>query len=74
MLNFMPMSPGWVLPELTVAGLGLGVFVPASNAVIIRTARPGSASVTDGLADDPRGIGTTAAGQVHEMGASGAFG
>jgi len=38
MLIFMPMSPGWVVPMLAVAGLGLGIFVPANNAVIMRAA------------------------------------
>jgi MFS family permease len=59
MLIFMPMSPGWVVPMLAVAGLGLGVFVPANNAVIMRTAGPGSASVLGGLVNMARGIGTT---------------
>jgi MFS family permease len=59
MLIFMPMSPGWVVPMLAVAGLGLGIFVPANNAVIMRTAGPGSASVLGGLVNMARGIGTT---------------
>jgi MFS family permease len=59
MLIFMPMSPGWVAPMLAVAGLGLGIFVPANNAVIMRTAGPGSASVLGGLVNMARGIGTT---------------
>jgi hypothetical protein len=42
MLVFMPMSPGWIGPMLAMAGLGLGIFVPASNAA---TGRPlGSAA------------------------------
>jgi MFS family permease len=59
MLCFMPMSPGWIVPMLALAGLGLGVFVPANNAVIMRSAEPGSASVLGGLVNMARGIGTT---------------
>ena len=43
MLIFMPMSPSWILPMLAMAGLGLGTLVPASNAVLVRTAGPGTA-------------------------------
>jgi hypothetical protein len=43
MLIFMPMSPSWIVPMLAMAGLGLGIFVPANNAVIMRTAGPGTA-------------------------------
>jgi MFS family permease len=59
MLAFMPMTPGWALPMLALAGLGLGIFVPANNAVIMRSAGPGSASVLGGLVNMARGIGTT---------------
>ncbi len=59
MLIFMPMSPGRIVPMLALAGLGLGVFVPANNAVIMRSAEHGSASVLGGLVNMARGIGTT---------------
>jgi MFS family permease len=59
MLVFMPMSPSWIVPMLAMAGLGLGIFVPANNAVIMRTAEPGSASVLGGLVNMARGVGTT---------------
>jgi MFS family permease len=59
MLIFMPMSPSWIVPMLAMAGLGLGIFVPANNAVIMRTAGPASASVLGGLVNMARGIGTT---------------
>jgi len=87
MLIFMPMSPGWVVPMLAVAGLGLGIFVPANNAVIMRTAGPACASMLDGLVSMARGTGTTlgialmtvclhraGSGWAHEMGPSSAFG
>jgi hypothetical protein len=32
------MSPAWIVPLLALAGSGLGVFMPAHNAVIMRTA------------------------------------
>jgi hypothetical protein len=31
MLIFMPMSPGWIVPMLAMAGVGLGIFVPADK-------------------------------------------
>jgi MFS family permease len=59
MLGIMPLSPGWIVPLLAVAGLGLGVFVPANNAVIMRSGEAESASVLGGLVNTARGIGTT---------------
>jgi len=59
MLIVVPMSPGWAVPMLALAGLGLGAFVPANNAVIMRSAGHGSASVLGGLVNMARGIGTT---------------
>jgi MFS family permease len=44
---------------LAVAGLGLGLFVPANNAVLMRTASGGSSSILGGLLNMARGIGTT---------------
>jgi MFS family permease len=61
MLGIMPLSPAWTVPLLAVAGLGLGVFVPANNAVIMRSTEQGSASVLGGLVNTARGIGTTLA-------------
>ena len=61
MLIFMPMSRGRVVAMPAVAGLGLGIFVPASNAVIMR------------IAATIRPLGS-AAGRTHEMGPAGAFG
>jgi MFS family permease len=59
MLIVMPMAPEWVVPLLALAGLGLGLFVPANNAVVMRSAEAGSASVLGGMVSMARGIGTT---------------
>jgi MFS family permease len=59
MLVFVAMSPGWAAAMLALAGLGLGMFVPANNAVIMRSAGAGSASVLGGMVNMARGIGTT---------------
>jgi hypothetical protein len=48
-----------VVPLLAVAGLGLGVFVPANNTVIMRSTKASSASLLGGLVNMARGIGTT---------------
>ena len=44
---------------LGVTGLGLGAFVPANNAVIMRSGAANSAAVLGGLVNMARGIGTT---------------
>jgi hypothetical protein len=59
MLIVMPMAPEWVAALLALAGLGLGIFVPANNAVIMRSGEAGSASVLGGMVSMARGIGTT---------------
>jgi hypothetical protein len=80
MLIFMPMSPSSIVPVLAMAGLGLGIFVPADNAVIISAARAGSASVLAAAAAEAALIAAAipplgaVAGQAHETGPSGAFG
>jgi MFS family permease len=56
---FLPVTEGTVVPQLVLAGLGLGIFVPANNAVIMRTAADSSASLVGGLVNMARGIGTT---------------
>ena len=47
------MVAGWLFALLALAGLGLGIFVPANNAVIMRSAHAGSASVVIALAIRP---------------------
>jgi MFS family permease len=44
---------------LAAVGLGLGVFVPANNTVVMRGAEASSASLLGGLVNMTRGIGTT---------------
>jgi MFS family permease len=59
MLIFTAGSTAGLVVLLGFAGLGLGIFVPASNAVIMRSAEPSSAAVLGGLVNMARGIGTT---------------
>ncbi len=56
---FMPVTGATAVPLLAVAGLGLGLFVPANNAVIMRSSADSSASLLGGLVNMARGIGTT---------------
>ena len=56
---FLPVTVGTVVPQLALAGLGLGIFVPANNTVIMRSTADSSASLLGGLVSMARGIGTT---------------
>jgi MFS family permease len=58
LLIFLPFSTGSLAVMLAVAGLGLGVFVPANNSVIMSVSAHGSAGVLGGLVNMARGIGT----------------
>ena len=55
----VPVTPATVVPVLTLAGLGLGIFVPANNTVIMRETADSTASLVGGLVSMARGIGTT---------------
>jgi MFS family permease len=55
----VPVTRATVVPELALAGLGLGIFVPANNTVIMRSTADSSASLVGGLVSMARGIGTT---------------
>jgi MFS family permease/DNA-binding MarR family transcriptional regulator len=55
----IPLTPVTVVPQLAVAGAGLGLFVPANNTVIMRSVADSSASLVGGLVSMARGIGTT---------------
>jgi MFS family permease len=59
MLMFMAKSTADIAVLLALAGLGLGAFVPANNAVIMRSGQANSAAVLGGLVNMARGIGTT---------------
>ena len=56
---FVPVTALTVVPQLALAGLGLGLFVPANNTVIMRSTVDSSASLLGGLVSMARGIGTT---------------
>lgn len=55
----IPLDPATVVPQLALAGVGLGLFVPANNAMIMRSVADRSASLVGGLVSMARGIGTT---------------
>ncbi len=59
MLMFVAKSTGNIAGLLALAGVGLGVFVPANNAVIMRSGTASSAAVLGGLVNMARGVGTT---------------
>jgi hypothetical protein len=54
----MPLTVATVVPRLAPAGLGLGIFVPANNMVIMRSTADSAASLLGGLVNMARGIGT----------------
>ena len=55
----VPVTQATVVPQVALAGLGLGIFVPANNTVIMRGAADSTASLVGGLVSMARGIGTT---------------
>jgi MFS family permease len=57
-LVFVPLSAAGLACLLALAGLGLGVFVPANNTVIMGASPGASAGVLGGLVNMARGIGT----------------
>ena len=59
MLSFMSSSTIGIVVLLGMAGLSLGVLVPANNALIMRTGAASSAGTLGGLVNMARGIGTT---------------
>lgn len=58
LLIFLPFGTAALAVMLAAAGLGLGVFVPANNTVIMGVSAQGSAGVLGGLVNMARGIGT----------------
>jgi MFS family permease len=59
MLLLMSSSSVGIVVLLGLAGLCLGVLVPANNALIMRTGTPSMAGTLGGLVNVARGIGTT---------------
>ncbi len=59
MLIFMSSSAVGIVLLLGLAGLSLGILVPANNALIMRTGAASSAGTLGGLVNMARGIGTT---------------
>jgi sugar phosphate permease len=59
MLVLMSSSSVGIVVLLGLAGLCLGVFVPANNALIMRTGPASTAGTLGGLVNMARGIGTT---------------
>ena len=59
MLIFMSSSTVGIIVLLGLAGLALGIFVPANNALIMRTGAASTAGTLGGLVNMARGIGTT---------------
>jgi MFS family permease len=55
----VPVTQPTVAVQLALAGLGLGIFVPANNTVIMRSTADSSASLVGGMVSMARGIGTT---------------
>ena len=51
----VPVTQATVVPQLALAGLGLGIFVPANNTMIMRGAADSSASLVGGLVSMARG-------------------
>jgi MFS family permease len=56
---FTPLTVTTLALELALAGVGLGIFVPANNTVIMRGTTDSYASLLGGLVSMARGIGTT---------------
>src|SRR6478752_5420804 len=53
-----PVNPATVVLQLALVGLGLGIFVPANNTMVMRGTADSSASLVGGLVSMARGIGT----------------
>ena len=57
-LAVTPRTPGVAGPLLVMVGLGLGVFVPANNSVIMGAVPPRASATGGGLVNMARGLGT----------------
>jgi MFS family permease len=54
----LPFQPVWLVPELAVLGVGLGVFTPANNSVIMTSIPARAAGTGGGLVNLTRALGT----------------
>jgi MFS family permease len=53
-----PLTTAWLAPLLGLLGLGLGVFTPANNTMIMRAVPAAAAGTGGGLVNMARGLGT----------------
>jgi EmrB/QacA subfamily drug resistance transporter len=58
-LVFLPLEPGPLVAGLAVLGIGLGVFTPPNNALVMGAVPPTAAAVGGGLVNMGRGLGTS---------------
>ncbi|BFV59961.1 MDR family MFS transporter [Kitasatospora sp. CMC57] len=58
LLAVVPATPAVTLLPLVVAGYGLGLLLPANNALVMRAIPPASSAVGGGLVNMVRGLGT----------------
>jgi hypothetical protein len=54
----LPFDPGWLVPELAMLGIGLGVFTPANNSMIMTSVPTRAAGTGGGLVNLTRALGT----------------
>ncbi|WP_354639432.1 MFS transporter [Kitasatospora camelliae] len=57
-LALLPVASGTAVPALLVTGYGLGLLLPANNAVVMRAVPAASAAAGGGLVSMVRGLGT----------------
>ncbi|MEU6479133.1 MFS transporter [Streptomyces sp. NPDC047017] len=57
-LLIVPLTIAWLVPVLAVTGLGLGMFTPANNAMIMGAIPARSSGTGGGLVNMTRGLGT----------------
>lgn len=57
-LLIVPLTIAWLVPALALTGLGLGLFTPANNAMIMGAVPARSSGTGGGLVNMTRGLGT----------------
>lgn len=57
-LLIAPLTTAWLVPLLALLGLGLGVFAPANNALIMGAIPASSSGISGGLVNMARSLGT----------------